>query len=334
MDGTPEHPAIDFDDILSASAVLASVTRRTPLLQSGELDAHCGGRILLKAEHLQLGGSFKLRGAYTCMHALDPAVRRRGVVAWSSGNHGRGVALAARMLGSSATIVMPADAPQIKRRAIEQAGAEVVAYDRYREDREAIARGIAGERGTSLVPSYDHPKVIAGQGTVGLEAGMQAIALGIRPDVALLCCGGGGLSAGSGMALRALFPDIRLWAVEPAGYDDHARSLAAGRRVRADVQRASVCDSLLAPCPGELTFPINRRQLDGVIVVDDASVRRAVAFAATVLKQVVEPGGAVALAALLTGRPPVAGKDVLCVLSGGNVDADRHAELVRTGLAD
>jgi threonine dehydratase len=279
-----------------------------------------GGRILLKLETLQHMGSFKFRGAYNRLAQLDPSQRKAGVVAFSSGNHAQGVAYAARLLGVQATIVMPADAPRVKMRNTLDLGAEVITYDRLRESREQIATQLADERGAVLVPSFDDPDVIAGQGTVGLEIADQAERLGLAIDDVVVCTSGGGLVAGSALAIRALSPATRIWTAEPEGHDDHRRSLASGRRESNAPGTRSICDALLAPEPGAITFEINRRLLAGGLAVNDAEVRAAIAFAARTLKLVVEPGGAVALASILGSKLETSGRTVAIVLSGGNID--------------
>jgi len=320
----------DIDDVQAAAQRLAGRAQRTPLLFNTALDEHTGGRILLKAETLQHTGSFKFRGAYNRLSRLDASERAAGVVAFSSGNHAQGVAAAARLLGLRATIVMPSDAPRVKMRNTVALGAEVVEYDRMRESREEIAARIARQRGAVLVPSFDDPDVIAGQGTVGLEIAEQAAQAGVRLDDVVVCTSGGGLVAGIGLAIRATSPSTRIWTAEPEGHDDHRRSLEAGRRVSNEPGTRSICDALLAPAPGVLTFEINRRQLAGGLAVSDEEVRRAIAYAARTLKLVVEPGGAVGLAAVLADRFPVRGRAVAVVLSGGNVDD----ELLREALEE
>jgi threonine dehydratase len=309
-----------FDDVRTAAARLAGNARRTPLLAGTPLDERVGARLLLKLETLQHTGSFKFRGAWNRLSLLDAAERRAGVVAFSSGNHAQGVAAAARRLGIRATIVMPSDAPRVKLANTLALGAEVVEYDRLRESREAIATHIATDRGAVLVPSFDDPDIIAGQGTVGIEMAEQARELGVRLDDVLVCTSGGGLVAGVALALHELSPGTRVWCVEPAAHDDHRRSLVSGRRETNEPGTRSICDALLAPQPGELTYAINRRLLTGGLAVTDDEVRAAIVCAARELKLVVEPGGAVALAAVLAGRHAASGRNVGVVLSGGNVD--------------
>jgi threonine dehydratase len=319
---TTVEPLPIFADVRAAARRLQGIARRTPLLEAEALNARVGGRVLVKAESLQRTGSFKFRGAYnTISQIAAPAV-----VAYSSGNHAQGVAAAAQALGKAATIVMPADAPAIKLESTRALGAEVRLYDRDRESREEIGAELAARTGAALVKPYDDPRIVAGQGTVGLELAEQASELGATLDAALIPCGGGGLIAGCSLALGELCPGIAIFAVEPAAFDDTGRSLAAGERALNPPGGVSICDALLAPTPGELTFEINRKRLAGGLAVADDDVRRAMAFAFRHLKLVVEPGGAVGLAALLAGSFDARGRTVAVVLSGGNVDPARFAE--------
>ncbi len=320
---------IDVGDIEEAAERLRDISVRTPLIRNFELDAVAGGRVLIKPECLQVTGSFKIRGAYNLLCQLSAQERKRGAVAWSSGNHAQGVAAAGAMLGIPVAIVMPEDAPRAKLENTRRLGGEVITYDRYTGDREAIARSIAAERNAVIVPSYDHADIIAGQGTVGLEIAEQATAMKESPDQVLICCGGGGLSSGSAVALKARLPDTSVHAVEPQDFDDTARSLAAGERVAVDPSARSICDALQAHMPGEMTFEINRRLLGEGLTVSDDEVREAMRFAFRNLKLVVEPGGAVALAAVLAGRIETSDKTTVVVLSGGNVDTDLYAEIQR-----
>ncbi len=315
-------------DIDAAARVLAPFAVRTPLLSSPALDERVGTRVFLKPEMLQRTGSFKFRGAFNKMSSIPESARGGGVVAFSSGNHAQGVAAAARILNMPATIVMPADAPLSKRERTKAYGAEVVLYDRDREDREAIARDIAGPRGATLVRPYDDPFVIAGQGTVGLEICDDMAALGIAPDIVVAPASGGGLVAGVATAVKARYPKAMLMSAEPEAFDDHARSLRAGKREPHASKGRTICDALMASIPGELTFAINSRLLSQGITASDEEVGAAVGFAFRELKLVVEPGGAVGLAALLAGHIEAAGKTVVIVLSGGNVDADLYARLI------
>jgi threonine dehydratase len=314
-------PLPGLADVQAAAGRLAGVARRTPLLASTPLDEAMGGRFLFKVESLQRTGSFKFRGAYNRLVQLDAGERRAGVVAFSSGNHAQGVAAAAKMLGIPATIVMPSDAPRIKLDNTRALGAEVVLYDRVRESREQIAARLASERGAMLVPAYDDPHIIAGQGTVGLELMQQAAELGLTPDHVLIPCSGGGLVSGSATAIRALAPAVVVYGVEPEAFDDTRRSLAAGTLLRNPPEARSICDALQSSPPGQLTFAINRELLAGILTVSDAEVETAMARAFRDLRLVVEPGGAVALAAALAGKLPIAGRTTAIVLSGGNVDA-------------
>jgi len=318
---------VDIVDIEAAALRLNGVSVRTPLLQNFELDQIAGGKVLLKPECLQVIGAFKIRGAYNRLSQLTKEAAAKGVVAWSSGNHAQGVAAAGAMLGIHTAIVMPEDAPKAKLENTRRLGGEVITYDRYTGDREAIARQIAAERGAALVPSYDHEHIIAGQGTVGLEIAEDALDLGLAPDQVLIPCGGGGLSSGSAIALKSRLPDTSVYGVEPSEFDDTARSFQAGKRLRIDDSARSICDALQTPMPGELTFAINQRLLTDVLTVSDDEVRSAIRFAFKNLKLVVEPGGAVALAALLSGKLETAGKTTAIVLSGGNIDVDLFAEI-------
>ena len=315
-------------DIDAAARVLAPFAVRTPLLSSPALDERVGTRVFLKPEMLQRTGSFKFRGAFNKMSSIPESARGGGVVAFSSGNHAQGVAAAARILNMPATIVMPADAPLSKRERTKAYGAEVVLYDRDREDREAIARDIAGKRGATLVRPYDDPLVIAGQGTVGREICEDMAALGLAPDIVVAPASGGGLVAGVATAVKARYPQALLMSAEPEAYDDHARSLRAGKREAHAAKGRTICDALMASIPGELTFSINSRLLSKGVTASDEEVGNAVGFAFRELKLVVEPGGAVGLAALLAGHIEARGKIVVIVLSGGNVDADLYARLI------
>ena len=320
--------AITSLDIDTAARVLAPVAVRTPLLSSKALDERTGARVFLKPEMLQRTGSFKFRGAFNKLSSIPQGDRGGGVVAFSSGNHAQGVAAAAQMLGMRATIVMPADAPRSKRERTKGYGAEVVLYDRDREDREAIARDIAVKHGATLVPPYDDPKVIAGQGTVGREIAEDMAALGLTPDIVIAPASGGGLVAGVATAIKARYPQAMIMSAEPEGFDDHARSLRSGERQAHQAEGRTICDALMASLPGEITFAINSRLLAQGVIASDAEVASALAFAFRELKLVVEPGGAVGLAALLAGHVDARGKTVVIVLSGGNVDPDLYARLV------
>lgn len=318
---------IGIADIEAAAARLEGVVVRTPLLQNAELDRIAGGTVLIKPECFQAIGSFKIRGAYNLLAQLTPEQAAKGVVAWSSGNHAQGVALAGKLLGIHAAIVMPEDAPAAKLESTRRLGGEIVTYDRYSEDREAIARKLAAERGAAIVPSYEHESIIAGQGTAGLEIAQQAAELGLEVENLVVCCGGGGLTAGCAIAIHAHFPDARVYTVEPENFDDTARSLAGGERVANAPDARSICDALLTDMPGRLTFDIMREHITAGLTVSDAEVREAMRFAFRNLKIVVEPGGAVGLAAVLAGKADSAGKTTAIIFSGGNVDAGLFASV-------
>jgi threonine dehydratase len=308
---------------LAAAARLRGVAHRTPVVTSRTLDARVGARVFLKCENLQRMGAFKFRGAYNRIAQLDAAERARGVVAFSSGNHAQGVALAAQLLGVPATIVMPEDAPASKLAATREYGAEVILYDRNTMNRGAIAERLAAERGAVLVPPYDDTAIVAGQGTVALELLEDVPDL----DVLLVCTGGGGLLAGSALAATALRPGIAVFGVEPAAGDDFAQSFARGERVEIPVPD-TIADGQRTTSPGELTFPIVKRLCAGIVTAREEDLCEAMRFAFERLKLVVEPSGACALAALLAGTVGVAGSRVGVILSGGNVDAERYAEFI------
>ena len=310
-----------FADIEAAARRISGHAQRTPLLTYAELDRRLGTRAFIKPECLQVTGSFKFRGAYNKIKsALESSGKIPGVVAFSSGNHAQGVAAAASQLGVPAIIVMPQDAPRIKIENTRALGGEVKLYDRYKEDREAIARSIARDKGYIVVPPYDDPAIIAGQGTIGLEIIEDCKRMDLAPDVVLAPCSGGGLISGIATAIKARYPEARVFACEPARFDDTTRSLAAGQRLENSGSEKSICDALLSKSPGEITFPINRKLLSGGLTATDEEALAAVAFAARRLKLVVEPGGAVALAAALQGRAPKPAKNIVIVCSGGNID--------------
>lgn len=309
-----------YKDVKAASERIKPAAINTPLLHSDFLDEACGARVLVKPECLQRTGSFKIRGAYNRLCQLSLEQKKAGVVAFSSGNHAQGVAYAAKLLNIPATIVMPSDAPEIKIANTKSYKAEVVTYDRFTESREDIAAQIARERNAVVVPSYDDFDIISGQGTVGLEIVEQVSQLGLKLDCLLVCCGGGGLIAGSSLAVRELSPDTDIYAVEPDDFDDHKRSLEVAKRLQNRADARSICDALLAPTPGKLTFEINCKNLSGAVSVSDEEVKSAMFFASSRLKLVLEPGGAVALAAVLSKKLDLQGKTVAIVLSGGNVD--------------
>lgn len=318
-----------LDDVRAAAARIAPLAVPTPVVRSPELDAQVGATVLLKVEAFQRTGTFKFRGACNFIRRIPEADRARGVVAWSSGNHAQGVAAAAALHRMAATIVMPDDAPAPKRSGTERYGASVVAYDRRRESREEIGRAIAADTGATVVPPFDHTWTIEGQGTVGLELAEQAGAAGLDLDAVLVPCSGGGLVSGVAIGLGAGQAGAEVYAVEPAGCDDTARSLAAGERVANPPDADSICDALLVPIPGEVTFPIMQERLAGALAVSDEEVLAAMRYAFRVLKIVLEPGGAAGLAALLAGRIEAPGGAVAVVLSGGNVDPELFAAVIR-----
>ena len=308
----------DIAMITAAAARLRGHVRQTPLLHAPLFDRLAGRRVFVKAECLQLTGSFKARGGWAAVSALDPVARQRGVIAFSSGNHAQGVALAAARHDCPCVILMPSDAPAVKIANTRAYGAEVVLYDRQTEDRDALGARLAADRGLTLIRPYDDPQVIAGQGTTGLEIAAQAAEAGVTSGDVLVCCGGGGLASGIALALEGSSPGLRVRSVEPAGFDDMARSLAAGARVRNAGLQGSICDAILTPMPGALTFPILQRLAGPGLVVSDDQALQAVALAFTHLRIVLEPGGAVALAAALfaSDLPDT----VVAVATGGNVD--------------
>ena len=324
---------VSLADIDAAAGRLAGHAVETPLVESPALNERMGARILLKLETLQRVGAFKFRGAYNRLVQLTPEERTRGVVAFSSGNHAQGVALAAKLLGMPALIVMPLDAPAVKVAATKGYGAEVRFYDRLTESREAIAAEIAAARGCVVVPAFDDPHIIAGQGTVGLELVRQAGAMGVTLGVAVAPISGGGLISGMATAIKALSPDTAIVGAEPAGFDDTLRSLRAGRRITIKPTSRSLCDALESPFPGKITFPIMLGAVADVALVTDAEVAEAMRYAFSTLKLVVEPGGAAGLAALLAGKVNLfAGTSAAVVLSGGNVDPDLFARVLRGEL--
>ena len=315
-------PVIDIARLRAAAVRLAPMARRTPLLESPFLNKLAGRRVLVKAECLQRTGSFKFRGAWAALTALSEADRKRGVIANSSGNHAQGVAHAAELLGAPAVIIMPADAPKLKLANTRAYGAEVVLYDRAKGGREALGAALAERRGLSVVQPFDHPEVIAGQGTCGLEIAEQAAELGVTEADVFVCTGGGGLAAGVALALEAEAPGLRVRTAEPEGWDDWRRSLEGGEVVSAPADRATICDAIVTPRPGDLTWPIlSRLAGEGAVVSDDMAMG-AMAAAFERLKIVLEPGGAVALAAALF-RPELSRTDtVIAVATGGNVDRE------------
>jgi threonine dehydratase len=306
-------------DVEAAAKTLAGIAIRTPLISSPVLDERLGARVFLKAETMQRMGAFKFRGAYNKISSIPAASRAGGVVAFSSGNHAQGVAAAAKLLNMPAVIVMPRDAAL---------GAEVILYNRDSEDREAIARRIAGERGAVLVPPYDDLLIIAGQGTLGREIVEDLSMIGLQPGIVVVGASGGGLAAGTALAIKASVPDADIYTAEPEGFDDTARSFRSGKREANARMSGTICDALMSNTPGELTFAINSKLIGKGVSASDEDVARAVAFAFRELKLVVEPGGAIGLAALLAGKVDVKGKVAVAVLSGGNVDPELFSKLI------
>ncbi|HPF22955.1 MAG TPA: threonine/serine dehydratase [Hyphomonas sp.] len=323
-DSLPTHA-----DVVAASQRLHGLVRRTPVLRHDAIDAKAGARVFVKAECLQETGSFKIRGATNRLRQIAPAQRAAGVVAFSSGNHAQGVARAARLLGMPALIVMPSDAPAVKVNGVRADGGEVYLYDRTTEDREEIASRIARERGAVLVPSYDDPYIIAGQGTAGLEFAEQMAEAGTPLDHLICCAGGGGLITGVALAFEGVSPATKIWTAEPVEHDDWARSLKSGRIERNAPGTRSFCDAILTPEPGHITFAIGRRLLAGGLTVTDADVAEAMRMAFLYLKIVAEPGGTAALATVIGGLPDdLRGKSVGVLVTGGNVDAELYARVL------
>jgi len=309
-----------LDDIAAAAKRIEGIAVRTPLVRNDKLDELTGAKVWVKAENLQRGGAFKMRGATNAIAALDPEVRKRGVIAFSSGNHAIAVSTAARIFGVKATIVMPADAPRIKLETTRANGAEVVTYDRVNESREEIGAKISGDRGLALIKPFDDPFVIAGQGTAGLEISQE-----LSPDIALVPGSGGGLTSGVALAL----PNARVYAIEPEGHDDITRSLKSGKRERNAPGIRSICDGLLTEEMGDITYEIARTRFAGAVSVPEIEVKRAMAFAFRHLKLVLEPSGAIGLAAALAGAVDLKGKTIAIVASGGNVDAETFMDALR-----
>lgn len=318
MDATPPG----FDDVCAAEERVRPLARVTPFLRFEALDEAAGATVFVKCENVQRTGSFKIRGATNRIARLGTEERMRGVVAFSSGNHAQGVAAAAKAFGAPATIVMPEDSPKVKMEGVRRLGGEIVTYDRETESREEISAQIAAETGATLVPSFDDPDVISGQGTAGLEIARQALDAGGPLDALIVCAGGGGLTAGIALALEGLSPATKIYTAEPEGFDDHMKSFDAGKIVENERRGGSICDALLSPAPGNITFAINRKRVAGGFAISDDEALDAMAFAFRRMKLVVEPGGAAALAALLSRKPFARRSRVGVVLTGGNVDSD------------
>jgi threonine dehydratase len=321
-------PEVTASGVRKASERLKGLAIRTPLLEDEFLNEIAGGRVLFKAEVLQHCGSFKFRGAYNFISQLSKEELARGVLAWSSGNHAQGVARAAKIFNARAVIVRPEDAPKLKADKVRAYGAEIVTYDRYTEDREEIAYALQKKTGMAIAPSYDHPNIIEGQGTLALEAYEDATAMGLSLDAFIVCCGGGGLTSGCATILEDVSPKTEVWIAEPEGYDEAWASIRDGKLHKADVTRRTICDAIATPSPGNLTFPIMQRLVKGGVTLTEEDVAKAVIFAYKYLKLVVEPGGAVALAAVLSGKFAARDKLTALTLSGGNIDPALFSKLI------
>lgn len=314
--------------VIDAAQQIGTTVVKTPLLESPTLNAQLGGRLFIKAECLQRTGSFKFRGAYNTISRLSEEDRKKGVFAYSSGNHAQGVAHAAQILGVKATILMPADSPKIKISNTRGYGANVITYDRNSESREEIGTRICDKTGMILIKPYDNYYVISGQGTIGLEIASQLAEMNVVPDYFLAPCGGGGLMSGLSLVMKDAYPDTGIYCVEPVGFEDTMRSLALGKRVANESGAKSFCDAIVTPTPGEITFPILKANLKAGLAVSDAEVAHGIRTAFSAFKLVVEPGGAVALAAILAGRLKMKGKVAVVVASGGNIDAPLYAQIL------
>ena len=320
---------INIKNIFDASNILKGVTRKTPILFSKKLNELVNGNIYLKAENKQYSGSFKLRGAYYCMHQILKNHNYLDVVACSSGNHAQGVALAASMFGLKATIIMPKDAPKLKIKKTQDLGANIIFYDRYNESREFIAEDYSYKKGAFIIPPYDDYHVIAGQGTVVLEAIQQLSLIEAKIDNFICPIGGGGLIAGSTIAFSNYLNKVDIFGVEPELLNDTQQSLNLGKRIKIDINQSNLCDSLMAPIPGKLTFSINQRALKQILIVSDDEVIEAIRFAHDEWNIIIEPSGAVGLALILSGRFITSKKNTLIILSGGNIDPLEHQNLIK-----
>jgi len=327
------HP-VTLEDITGAGAALGEIIVRTPLLENPDANARLGGRLLIKAENMQRTGAFKFRGAYNCIRQLSKAQMAKGVVTYSSGNHAQGVALAARLLGTNAVIVMPDDVPAAKMEATRALGASIVTFVRDDVSSDDVVNRLHHDSGRTIVPPSADPRVLAGAGTVATELFEQAGAIGVQPDAVLIPCGGGGLTAATAVVMRALSPRTQVFAVEPELFDDTGRSLVAGRPVGNPKGRRTICDAIMTPIPNDLTFPINLDLLAGGLVASDADVCEAMRFAFEHYHIVVEPGAAVGIAAVLNGQIDIKGRVIATVVTGGNIDAARFCGLIRTNRAD
>ncbi len=321
------HP-VSLEDVIAAGEALRGVVNRTPLLESRDANATLGGRLLIKAESMQRTGAFKIRGAYNCIRQLTPSQKSKGVVTYSSGNHAQGVALAARLLGTDALIVMPSDVPEAKMAATRSLGARIVTFDRDTESSDDVVEKLRAGSGRTIVPPSADPRVLAGAGTVVLELLEQANAIDAWPDTIVIPCGGGGLTAATAVVMQAASPQTRVFAAEPELFDDTKRSLAAGKRIANPVGRRTICDAIMTPIPNDLTFPINLDLLAGGVVASEDEVRAAMRFAFEQYRIVVEPGAAVGIAAVLNGQIDIRGKVIATVVTGGNIDSARFCDLI------
>ncbi len=328
MTSKNDNRPVTADGVRKAAERIKGHAIRTPLIENEMLNEEAGGRVLVKAEVLQLGGSFKYRGAFNRISQLSAEQLEKGVLAWSSGNHAQGVARAARHFKTPAKIIMPTDAPELKIEQVRKFGAEIIFYDRYTEDREEIAKPIIEETGMALAPSYDHPDIIEGQGTLALESVEDARALGVELDAFIICCGGGGMTSGCATILEDISPSTEVWIAEPEGFDETWASIQKGERLTADITQHTICDAIATPTPGRLTFPIMQRLVRGGVTLSEPEVEHAMVFAFKHLKLVVEPGGAVALAAILTGKFDGRGKTTALTLSGGNIDPPLYSSIL------
>ena len=326
--------SVNIDDIQAAHQRIRHQVLETPLVESKALSALNNGRVFLKCENLQHTGSFKFRGGSNAVLSLTPEQRQNGVLAYSSGNHAQGVACAAALAGAKATIVMPKDAPAVKIANTRAHGADVVLYDRYNESREEIGSALAAETGAELIKPYDDVRVIAGQGTAGLECAHQAMGRDIQPDAMIVCCGGGGLSAGCGIAMTSVFPNITMYTAEPDDFDDFARSLGSGHRETNAPEAHSFCDAIVTPTPGEITFPLVQNNYQSGLSASDHQVREAIRLLFTHHRVIAEPGGAVAVASLMAHAKSFQGQTVVLMISGGNIDASLLNQIISEELTN
>ena len=325
------HP-VTLTDVKQAQAALAGLVVKTPVLENPDANARLGGRLLIKAENMQRTGAFKIRGAYNCIRQLDDSEKARGVITYSSGNHAQGVALAARLLGTNALIVMPDDVPTAKMDATRALGADITTFARDDENSDDVVARLSAETGRTIVPPSADPRVLAGAGTAALELFEQATGLDARLDAVLVPCGGGGLTASTAVVMAALSPETQVFAVEPALFDDTRRSLAAGHPVANPKGQRTICDAIMTPMPNDLTFPINLDLLAGGLTASDDEVRAAMRFAYEHYRIVVEPGAAVGIAAILSGQIDIQNRTIATVVTGGNIDTARFCDLLNAHI--